>query len=205
MQISREVVRRLRRERGWSQEHLAHLCDCSPKTIQRVESRGLCSLETRSALASVLEIELKQLDGEKKIEQARTSTDDGLLFYHRLLSGKAIADTFSGAYWGRFSNDDPKNKEDAEYMAALVQTISDWFDIWGDLDAGSRVEAQFALDELLREADESGMWVFGLRTKAKCDFKLMDGQQQQIEGSTGNFHVAYANSERIIVLDTKRS
>lgn len=94
MKVSSEVVRHLRLERGWTQEHLSILAQTSAKTIQRVEKSGICSLETRSALAAVFQVDLKQLDGKEKIQQAKNQGCDGLLFYHRLLSGREIVETF---------------------------------------------------------------------------------------------------------------
>jgi len=71
MNISGEIIKRLRIERGWTQEHLAHLASVSARTIQRVEKTGICDLETRSALAAVFQVNATQLDGEKKIEQTK--------------------------------------------------------------------------------------------------------------------------------------
>ena len=51
------IVRRLRMERGWTQEHLARLTGLSVRSIQRIERGQSCSLETQNALAAVFEIE----------------------------------------------------------------------------------------------------------------------------------------------------
>lgn len=204
MKIGNEIVRRLRIERGWTQEQLADLCDCSLKTIQRVEKTGLCSLETRSALASVFEIELKQLDGEEKIQQAKKNSDDGLLFYHRLVSGKQVVEIFDGTDFYRYSNEDARKREDAEYIADVVQTINDWSEIWNDIEPGSKITATFELGELLKELEENGMWLFGLRTKTKFSIPTRDGVNKEMGGSVSNFHIAYEDSEKIIVLDTKQ-
>jgi ribosome-binding protein aMBF1 (putative translation factor) len=80
MNISGENVKRLRLEHGWSQEHLASLSGRNVRTIQRVEKSGICDLETRSALAAVFEIEATQLDGTKKIEQAKAPEGDDFLY-----------------------------------------------------------------------------------------------------------------------------
>lgn len=49
-------VRRLREQRAWSQEQLAEIAGINVRTLQRVESGGGGSLETRMALASALEV-----------------------------------------------------------------------------------------------------------------------------------------------------
>jgi transcriptional regulator with XRE-family HTH domain len=52
MKIDREAVRQLRDDRSWSQEHLAAAASLSVRTIQRVESEGAASAETRLAIAA---------------------------------------------------------------------------------------------------------------------------------------------------------
>lgn len=52
------LVRKLRLQRGWSQEQLAQLTGLSVRTIQRVERGQKPGLETATSLASVFEVEL---------------------------------------------------------------------------------------------------------------------------------------------------
>ncbi len=52
MKIDSATVKKLRETRSWSQEHLAEVAGVSLRTIQRVESEGSASLETRMAIAS---------------------------------------------------------------------------------------------------------------------------------------------------------
>lgn len=202
--ISGEVVRRLRLERGWSQEHLAAIAELSAKTIQRVERKGTCDLETRSALASVFEIDLQQLDGEKKIQQAKKQDGDGFLFYHRLTSGNSIVEVFQETYAYRFSNEDPRNADDVDFIAMNVQNIHDWSEIWSDIDPGSKIKAIFELGEMLKEMEVRGMWLFGLRTRTTFKLPKRDGTKSEVEGAICNIHVAYADSKHIIVLDPSR-
>jgi DNA-binding XRE family transcriptional regulator len=56
MKIDSARIRKLREERSWSQEQLATVSGVSLRTIQRVESEGAASLETRAALASVFSV-----------------------------------------------------------------------------------------------------------------------------------------------------
>jgi transcriptional regulator with XRE-family HTH domain len=56
MNIDPEQLVALRKERGWSQEKLAAICGISERTIQRVERDGVCSLDTKMAVASGLGI-----------------------------------------------------------------------------------------------------------------------------------------------------
>jgi len=52
MQLNTALIRKLREERAWSQEHLASVTGLSVRTIQRLETRGKASHESRLALAS---------------------------------------------------------------------------------------------------------------------------------------------------------
>ena len=61
MKVSSDVVRRLRNERGWSQEQLSVAAGLSLRTIQRVEGEGVASRETRVCLAATFDIDLSVL------------------------------------------------------------------------------------------------------------------------------------------------
>ena len=56
MKIDPRQVRRLRDARAWSQEHLAAAAGVSARTIQRVESEGTASHETRLAIAAAFNV-----------------------------------------------------------------------------------------------------------------------------------------------------
>src|ERR1700683_3675009 len=51
MKLNSAIVRRIRRDRAWSQEQLASVAGVSLRTIQRVEADGSGSLESNMALA----------------------------------------------------------------------------------------------------------------------------------------------------------
>lgn len=57
MLINKQKVRELRNERGWTQSHLAELCDVSLRTIQRIESNGNSSSESLMAISAIFEID----------------------------------------------------------------------------------------------------------------------------------------------------
>ncbi len=52
MTIDSAMIKKLREERSWSQEHLASVTGLSLRTIQRIESEGSASLESRMAIAA---------------------------------------------------------------------------------------------------------------------------------------------------------
>lgn len=52
------IVRKLRLQRGWSQEHLAEVTGISVRTIQRIERGSKPGLESAKSLASVFEVDI---------------------------------------------------------------------------------------------------------------------------------------------------
>ena len=56
------LVKKLRLQRGWSQEQLADISGLSTRTIQRIERGENPSLETLKSLASVFEIDISVLN-----------------------------------------------------------------------------------------------------------------------------------------------
>jgi transcriptional regulator with XRE-family HTH domain len=61
MKISPSTVRRLRTERGWSQEQLAIASGLSLRTVQRIEAEGTASMGTAVSLAATYGVQLMEL------------------------------------------------------------------------------------------------------------------------------------------------
>ena len=57
MKIDGNLVKHLREERAWSQEHLASVAGLSTRTVQRLEAEGNASTESRMAIAAVFGLE----------------------------------------------------------------------------------------------------------------------------------------------------
>ena len=61
MKINSEKVKQLRNQRSWSQDQLASVSGLSLRTIQRIENRRTCSLDSKRALAAVFEVDVEEL------------------------------------------------------------------------------------------------------------------------------------------------
>ncbi len=61
MKINKSQLRREREQRAWTQSHLAEVANLSMRTVQRIERTGDASMESASALASALNLELAVL------------------------------------------------------------------------------------------------------------------------------------------------
>jgi len=73
------IVKKLRLQRGWSQEHLAQLTDLSVRTIQRIERGHKPGLETIKSLAAVFEVDLTTFDsGDNRMNVQQLKADEVL-------------------------------------------------------------------------------------------------------------------------------
>lgn len=70
MKIKANLVLELRTLKSWSQEELALAAGLNLRTVQRIESEGSASLQSKKALASALDIDIHDLD-HKEIPQMK--------------------------------------------------------------------------------------------------------------------------------------
>ena len=61
------IIRKLRLQKGWSQEHLSEISGLSSRTIQRMERGQKTSLESLNALAAVFEVNINELQQEQEM------------------------------------------------------------------------------------------------------------------------------------------
>lgn len=66
MKINTKVIKALREERAWSQEHLAMVAGLSARTVQRLEADGNASSESRMAIAAAFGMEPARLMCERE-------------------------------------------------------------------------------------------------------------------------------------------
>ena len=66
MHLKSDIAKKLRTDRGWSQQQLADICSVSLRTIQRLENTNKCSLETLNALLSAFEVERSVLESDSQ-------------------------------------------------------------------------------------------------------------------------------------------
>lgn len=69
------LVKNLRLQRGWSQEHLAELVGVSARTIQRIEKGFKPCFETSKALASIFEVDIANFTSETSVVINSTAAD----------------------------------------------------------------------------------------------------------------------------------
>lgn len=67
------IVRKLRLQRGWSQEQLATLTGLSIRTIQRIERGQSPGLDSLTALAAVFEVSVSELQPRQEQDMHSTT------------------------------------------------------------------------------------------------------------------------------------
>ncbi len=93
------ILRKLRLQRGWSQEQVAEMTDLSVRTIQRIERGGKSSLESAKALAAVFQVEVSifyQSSGEKTMNNEIENTQSNESTNHVTEEEKAAINYVKG-------------------------------------------------------------------------------------------------------------
>ncbi len=113
------IVRKLRLQRGWTQDQLAEFAGISVRSVQRIERGADASLETSKALAAVFEVDLSTLqdgatpmtthesiaaDEKEAIEYVKGIRE----FYQHLFMFATFAIVFPAAFGGTMGFDNPK-------------------------------------------------------------------------------------------------
>lgn len=98
MKINSEKVKQLRNQRSWSQDQLASVSGLSLRTIQRIENRGTCSLDSKRALAAVFEVAVEELTfKEHDFILAEKNRKGRSLGY--IGAGLGVACAFTAIFW----------------------------------------------------------------------------------------------------------
>lgn len=70
------IVKKLRLQKGWSQDQLSQLSGLSIRTIQRIEKGQHPGLESLKSLASVFEISITDLQEDSKMDTPETKINE---------------------------------------------------------------------------------------------------------------------------------
>jgi XRE family transcriptional regulator, regulator of sulfur utilization len=107
------IVRKMRLQRGWTQDQLAEFAGLSVRSVQRVERGAGASLETLKSLAAVFEVEVSTLqdDGETMSIETSIAADEkeaieyvkGIReFYQHAFMFALFASVFLGVFGSQF-------------------------------------------------------------------------------------------------------
>lgn len=96
VKINNEKLKKLRLDKSWSQEKFAEMAGLSLRTIQRVETTGMTSLQTRLAIARTLGVDPTFFDLEKDVPQITKTRFSFLLNINTLLTIFLMAVALTG-------------------------------------------------------------------------------------------------------------
>ncbi|MGV8094706.1 MAG: HNH endonuclease [Mangrovibacterium sp.] len=82
-------------------------------------------------------------------------------FLTRISSGKELFNIISDAHGYRTDYDEADSEEDIEYIAGVFQELVDYGDLSGMVETYDRVKIGFQLNQLLKELEEKGFYLFG--------------------------------------------
>lgn len=80
-----------------------------------------------------------------------------------ITSGSYLAAILSGAYALERTNDSISNRDEAEYIGSIWQTLTDYMDIYSDLEPYQQTQTEYNLQELLNEIAQKGFFIYGTR------------------------------------------
>lgn len=89
-------------------------------------------------------------------------------------TGSELCSLIAGVHMFQFFNQCVETAEDTEYVAEFLQQAQDWGDIWNDLEAGGRIEAEFSMHKSLARVENAGWTVHGRRVHRRV--KIMGGE-----------------------------
>jgi len=111
------IIKKLRLQRGWSQDHLSQFSGLSVRTIQRIENGQKAGLESLKSLAAVFDMHVMELQKETEMtDQLKESPEQAMAlqkigeikhFYSRLTTYLLVISllfvinfmTYSGYIW----------------------------------------------------------------------------------------------------------
>jgi transcriptional regulator with XRE-family HTH domain len=82
MEIRGDIVKQMRNDKGWTQAHLAEVCDVNLRTIQRVENQGSASVETIMALCVAFDVKrqaLFKVPEEAELKNIETPSKEAII------------------------------------------------------------------------------------------------------------------------------
>ncbi|MEO6104756.1 MAG: helix-turn-helix domain-containing protein [Pseudoxanthomonas sp.] len=97
MKVNTKLIKTLREERAWSQEHLATVAGLSARTVQRLEADGNASMESKMAIAAAFGIEPSRLTPE--VEPRATAAGPASATGAALLTGRSPLDPIRITWW----------------------------------------------------------------------------------------------------------
>ncbi len=95
-------------------------------------------------------------------------------FLTRITSGKELLNIISNSHGYITDYDEVENEEDAEYIGGIFQELTDYGDISGMVEMYDKVKMGLQLNELLKDLEKKGYFLFGERNIKKIKLETGD-------------------------------
>jgi len=198
VRVNAERLRQLRIQRGWTQNKLAKVAKVGPRTVQRAEATGRCSLDTLARLAQALGVSIDELivHHNRREENAQERHQPGTIL-PRLETANEVLGIVGSAKTYEFDYDQLHTQDEVDLVGGFLQLIQDYGELWNDLQAGQRVQATFDVQKELNNLHESGFWVFGSLVRKKVRSRAFDQVITDI-WPVAVIHIARENNPAIV-------
>lgn len=119
MKVSPSVIKKLRAERGWSQDQLAIASGVSLRTIQRVEAEGIASTSTAVCIAATYGVKLIEL----QVQEEGATNRSSIIVYGLLFLGTALITIASLSESGRLPGPQANAFASINIFIAIIGTL----------------------------------------------------------------------------------
>lgn len=108
----------------------------------------------------------------KLVEVVKPEAIDTLLKRHivvlpQLMTGNEVLDVVANCHFMYKCNDYPKDESEINLVGGFIQELSDFNDVWADVDITNQIQAAVYVSELLAELKEAGWNVYGSKMSGK--------------------------------------
>lgn len=153
-----------RHESGWENydvyDNLILLCRNHHKTIDDISNILLFPKKSLIDLKSKHEAWVKE---QLSTKERRDRVD-------LISTGSELVAIISGCYAMERTNDHISNKDDAEYIGSIWQTLVDYMDVFPYWEPYQQTQAEYELQELLDEMSKKGYFIYGTRVTRKMKY-----------------------------------
>lgn len=122
-------------------------------------------------------------------------------FLKRILSGKELFNIVANSYGYRTDYDEVENEEDADFIGGVLQQFIDYGDLSGMVEAYDKVKMEFQLNELLKDLEERGYYLFGEKGIEHLKF----GKSDSAMWSIATLIIKKKESSEIIQVDLEKN
>ena len=162
-----ENVKRLREQRAWTQEHLAHVAGITARTVQRIEQGDPASADSLMGLAQALDVSLDDLRRSPADEAAAHAVAElkkieeryVIVRLDRIQRASSLTACLSGADAFQVDRVELNNDDEEDAVAEIDGFLRDGIDGWSECGASERRELERDLQRMIENLHSLGFVV----------------------------------------------